>query len=240
VPKHEGEPLKSDKKLRIVFETFFALNVAWPAITYFRWRSHRVWLPILWRPLIPFLEHLSQYSRIAEPRVVLQQLTASVLLAMYILLFLRLVAWFSVTRLLLRTLGGAIALVGFPIFALCFRDMFTGPIYPTGSEHVMVIQPTWFYLEIVIVLACGILFLLKRWVVPAVVSIALLVLHFGFWSWVTGSYIRLSLQINLVHYGVLAFLFWSLFSWGFPLFAFLSSLAWGRYVEFPSSARPST
>jgi hypothetical protein len=65
--------------------------------------------------------------------------------------------------------------------------------------------------------------------------VVLLVLHFGFWAWLTGCYMRPSLEINLLHTGILSFFFWSIYMWAFPLFGFLASLAWGLSVKNSSS-----
>jgi hypothetical protein len=64
----------------------------------------------------------------------------------------------------------------------------------------------------------------------------LLVLHFGFWSWLTG------ISANLIHRTLEdlsldpSFLISTLFYWGFPIFGFVSTLAWAYLVRSQNQA----
>jgi hypothetical protein len=58
----------------------------------------------------------------------------------------------------------------------------------------------WAYIEVTAVLVCGILYYFQRWPVPVIVNVFILLLHFSFWSWVTGNYGK-TLRIEAAHCG---------------------------------------
>jgi hypothetical protein len=169
-----------------------------------------------------------------ESRAVLGQVVLSFLIASLLFMFLRLISRFVETKEFLRTIAGATALVGFPLFALSFQFYFGGPIYflsyhSAGFYYLLV--------EVLVVLVCGVFFYLRKWPVPTLPSILLLVFHFGLWAWITGSYLSFTMMDALFRYGILAFLFWTIFDCGLPIIGFLSSLTWSLYIKSPVNLR---
>ena len=80
----------------------------------------------------------------------------------------------------LRAIAGAFALTGFPFLALKFNNQFLQPRY---LGHT-----TWLILEVMAVLALGVLYYLRRSRPSVIAIIILLLAHFGFWARVTGKY----------------------------------------------------
>jgi hypothetical protein len=170
------------------------------------------------------------YTRLNVETIVVQ-VVYSFLLAALIFIFLRLLARLSLTRAFLRTLAGGISLAGFPLFALWCPMCFFYYHEPHIEAHSF-----WLFLELAIILICTVLYYLRRWPIPAWVSIFLLSLHFSIWGWVTGCYLNPFSEVHYYSFGGLAFWFDSMFCFGFPVLGFLSSLTWGMYVRLSTES----
>jgi hypothetical protein len=193
-----------------------------------RQRERPILYSIVEKPLRPYVERLYQYSHIFEPITILEQVVWSFLLALYVFLLLRLLAWFSPTRAFLHTLAGTFAIAGFPLFASCFPYDF---LQSDVLRSRFAIGFYWLFLELAFVLVCGFLYYSRKWPIPAPLSILLLLLHFGLWAWVTASYVSLFCETRYYGFGSFAFYISTFFYFGFPVLGFLSSLAWGVYIK---------
>jgi hypothetical protein len=79
-------------------------------------------------------------------------------------------------------MGGAVAITGFPLYAL-FEDYRFKSAFILYPGHCLELT-----LETMIVLTCGVLYYLRRWPVPPAVSFVILLGHFILWAWVTGKH----------------------------------------------------
>jgi hypothetical protein len=211
----------------------FSLNLAWMTIWYeggfhFSW-PHPHWpVRILYWPFW-----------MPEPPVVLGHVVWSFALSIPIFLVLLLLARVARAHLFLRAFPGAFAIVGYPFFALRLNGIiFHSPRIP-GHEF-------WLILETVAVLACGVLYYLRRWPLPSATGVLLLLAHFSFWGWMTESYCNLFDRISAyppewrlppleVVLGVCIIM---LFHYGFPAIGFLSALSSGLYLKLSSDRAP--
>lgn len=181
-----------------------------------------------WLAFSPWVQRLYLRLHPIEPEVVVMQALWSFLLATLIFLVLRILARFSPTSGFLSALAGLIALVGFPLVALRFPALFNQP-EPLLDRFA--VGFLWLYCEVALSLICGLLYYLRKWPLPAIPTILLLILHFSFWAWLTGEHVNLVAEAR--SYGSVRPAFWIavIFYWGFPVFGFLSSLIWGLYVR---------
>ena len=170
----------------------------------------------------PHLMKIYGRLRIEDPPAVLDQVMWSFILAFLLFLLLRFIAQLTITRVLLCTFAGGLALGILPIFYLVFPSSAMGPsrVMPHTAPLLA---------ETVCVLICGLLFYLKRLPISWAGCLAFVLLHFGLWGWMTSSYVSL----QRYRHGL-----WNLGTWvsiafyfGFPLIGFLSSVTWGLYVR---------
>jgi len=130
---------------------------------------------------------------------------------------LRILANLSVTDLILRTLGGIVVVVGFPIvigyvsFRGYFRMLGSIPralLYAYAPER-------WLEVEVAVSLMCVLLYGFRKWAVEPWWGLLLVGLHFAIWAWFIGwPVIAVARGAQL------------------PIFlGFLSSLAWGSYIR---------
>jgi hypothetical protein len=226
---------KNVRYARWLYEILLSWNIAWLVTMQERQRERPLLYMIVGKPLRHYLERLHEYSHLFEPTTILEQVAWSFLLAFYIFLLLRLLARFSPTRAFLRTLAGAIAIVGFPLFTLCFPYDF---LRPDVVRFHLTVGFYWLFLEITFVLICGFLYYFEKWMIPIPLSIHLLLLHFGIWAWVTGSYVSLLSETRDYGFGSLAFCILTFFYFGLPILGLLSSLASGVYVKLTGGGIP--
>lgn len=134
---------------------------------------------------------------------------------------LRLLRRTQLVHEILRSLAGIVALCGAPFWRLWVN-------YLAGHwwwwSALVKVQ---FY-EVVIVLCCAVAFFLGKWLVPAKASIALLLVHYGFWLW----QFRFSFRQ----------LMWG---WGgsfavLPIVGLFAGLTWALYVSPPRSVSFAT
>jgi len=209
---------------RWIHEICFSFDLAWLTI----WsQATRKGTILFWYGDLPFVRYLYRHSGISLPEWVLEQILWSLCLAVVIFIVLRLLALGRLENLFLRIPAGTLAIAGFPVLAVSLPiSFFRGPEpWSPAASH-------WLFVEIAISLICAFLYYFRKWPVPAGISVLFLVLHFGFWSWLTGAH--LSLVAAIRWYGFMRAAFWAsvIFYWGCPVFGFLASLAWGFYVRF--------
>ena len=208
---------------RRAHELTFSLNLAWIVV----WDPRITHKTLVHRPLV----------RTLEPPTILDQAEWSLFLAAIIFVILLVLDRFSPVRLSLRTLAGMCALGGFPVLALHTPGYFFQTL---AYEDRFAIARGWALCELAIVLICALLYYVRRWPAPNAASVLLLISHFGFWSWLTGTHRNPILEARA--YGSLTLGFWFslVFFWGFPVLGFLASLAWGLYVKTSEVVSPLT
>jgi len=200
----------------------FSLNLAWMTTWYLLQRTS---LCNGW-PLQGDVVRISHsYFWMPEPGVVVRQAAYSFVLCVPFVFVLFVLARFPRVSAFLRAAAGAFALTGFPILALWFCSEFLNLAH--WLDHIV-----WLIPETVAVLACGTLFYLRKWPLPGVVNIALLLAHFSLWAWLTGQYTPPFAFINAfppeLRRSVLEVGFrlciMTMYHDGFPVIGFLSAL----------------
>jgi len=197
-----------------------SLNIAWIVIWHSRVNSHALFS---WTGAALYIGELARRLRISEPATVLEQVVWSVAFSVVVFSLLFLPTLFPSLRNLVYYPSGVFALAGFPLLAVCFPgDLF----YPTRIRSYSLLL----LLETVAVLIPGSLYYFRKWPVPLGRITALLIFHFGLWSWATGSWVSPLQEIRM--YSPLSPSMWisMAFHWGLPLLGLFSSLAAGRYL----------
>jgi len=219
--------------LRWAHTFFFSSNIAWMVIWIERANNRATHFLVF----SSWVQEFYLRSGLQGPVAVLVQVLWSIILAILIFVLVHLLSRLRMTRILLSTLGGFIALAGFPLIALCFPTTFFQTL---AFERRFPLQTPWLLIELTLVTAGGILFYLRKPRVIPAIGIFILILHFGFWSWLTGTHPNpLALAQN---YGFIRLSFWIslVFYWGFPVIGLLSSLAWGLYVTVLAETEPAS
>jgi hypothetical protein len=218
------------KIARLMCELWFCINVAWMFVWSIRISSHSE---------LPLASDLGRWwsrtiSPMPEPRTVLGQIVGSFVLGLLGLILMRMLGRFPIYIAFLRAVPGVVAIVGFPLFALNFRDAyFIGPIhfYRFGDLGQYCIG-----LEILLALVCGAVHYLGKWKIPSPLGVLLLALHFALWAWLTESYMMWRGGGAFIHdFGFLSLIAWSFFDCGFPVIGFMAVLTWGIYVTLSRS-----
>lgn len=138
-------------------------------------------------------------------------------------LILRPLARFSLTRALLRTLAGLVAVVGFPLTCL-YWPPFLQTVHARGLLEI----------EVVLATACAALYLYRKWPVTPAITLGLLVVHVGLWSWATDSYAGWKWSVLIFYSHGSALLAESallIYTISYPVLGLFSSLAWGIYIN---------
>jgi hypothetical protein len=191
-------------------EALFSLNLAWILVWHERVFSKRQ---------SSLAHYLYTHIRFIEPETVPEQVCWSVIVGVSIFLLLWLLAQFSMTETLMRTLGGAVSFAGFPLLVVTFPFAFFSPLRIEAYSPV-------FVFETLVVLLCGALYHLRKWPVPEGLSLVLLLLHFGLWAWVSGCWVNPVWEVRDYGIGGLGIWISTAFYLGFPVFGFLSTLSW--------------
>lgn len=202
--------LPSKPWLLRVQEALFSLNLAWILVWHQRTR---------WKRESSLAHYLYTHIRFIEPQTVVEQVCWSVILGGSIFLLLWLSSQFRATQVLMRTLGGAISIVGFPVLVVTFPLLF---FYPSRIEAYTPI----FIFETLVALLSGVLYCLRKWPVPELLVVGLLLLHFGLWAWLSGCWVSPIQEVHI--YGIRGLGIWisTAFYLGFPVLGFLSTLSW--------------
>jgi hypothetical protein len=201
--------LPSKPHLLRIQEALFSLNLAWILVWHERTRSK----------LQSSLAHyLYTHMRFIEPQTVVEQVCWSIIVGVSIFILLWLLSKFWTTEALMRTLGGAVSIAGFPLLVVTFPFAF----FHLSIEAYAPI----FVCETLVVLLCGGLYHLRKWPVPEGLSLALLFLHFGLWAWASGCWVNPMWEVRDYGIGGLGIWISTAFYLGFPVLGFLSTLSW--------------
>lgn len=196
----------------------FSLNIAWTVVWYARVQSHVMFSSAR---IVRYIQELSWRLQMGEPTTVLEQVIWSVALGALVFIVFSLL-----TRVLHKSFpyvfAGAFAIGAFPVLALCVPSDF---FHPTRIKS----NASWLIVETAAMVICGLLYYLRKMPLQPAFGPFLLLLHFGLWSWATGSYVNPFREIK-------AYALWSLAIWisvafyiGFPVLGFLTSLVSGFY-----------
>ena len=130
-------------------------------------------------------------------------------LGLCIFLLLRISSNTFLAREFLRSGAGFMSLLALPI-SWFYVIQVLGPV-----PFYLNLPRPWLVSELILIVACAVLYLLEKWPLPKWSGVVLLALHFGFWGCVAlGPY------------------FWHDPFWViFPMAGFCSSLVWGHYVS---------
>ena len=213
---------KSTKYIRVLHELLCAVFSAILIVTVHEGSGFR-WVTRLW---LYYASHYRPELLIPMDEVYRLYVIAFALvwgLATEVFICLRMLARFSFTRNLLRTLGGAIAVAGYPLASLYY-----------GEGRILFLE-----VELAILAVCVVLWAYRRWPVSWPFSIFLLVVHFTLWARFSGFP------------GVLCCLmFWPGWIWNwspnsneklrllYPILGFCSTLVWARYFRTSAYSKP--
>jgi hypothetical protein len=205
--------LPSKPCLLRIQEALFSLNLAWILVWHERVRSKRQ---------SSLAHYLYTHIRFIEPQTVVEQVCWSLIVGVSIFLLLWLLSKLWTTETLMRTLGGAVSIAGFPLLVVTM---------PFVLLHRLIIEAyaPIFVFETFLVLLCGGLYHLRKWPVPESLSLVLLFLHFGLWAWVSGYWVSPMWEVRVYGIGSLGIWISTAFYIGFPVLGFLSTLSWALY-----------
>lgn len=199
-------------------EILFSLNLAWLVIWHERMSSSsRLYS-------LPLVRYLYLHTHFVEPETVIVQVCWSLLAGGLLFLFLRVLSQLRTTGKILGSIGGIIALAGFPFLAVLFPFAFFSPIRIRDYS-------LWLLLETFAAVFCGVLYYLRKWPLPTSLTVALLFLHFILWAWVTGTWVSPLREIHVYGPGGLGIWISTFFYFGFPALGLLSSLAWANRLK---------
>jgi hypothetical protein len=202
--------LPSKLHLLRIQEALFSLNLAWILVWHERTRT---------KLHSSLANYLYTHIRFIEPPTVIEQVCWSIIVGVSILLLLWLFSQFRITQVLMRTIGGAVSIAGFPLFAVTFPFLF---FHPSVVEEYAPL----FVFETLLALLCGTLYYLRRWPLPKAFSLGLVLLHFILWAWLSGCWVNPMWEIRDYGIGGLGIWISTAFYLGFPLLGFLSTLGW--------------
>jgi hypothetical protein len=204
--------LPSKPHLLRIQEALFSLNLAWILVWHERVRSKRQ---------SSLAHYLYTHIRFIEPQTVVEQVCWSVIVGVSIFILLWLLSKFWTTESLMRALGGAVSIAGFPLLVVAF---------PFAFFHLCIqAYAPIFVCETLAVLLCGGLYYLRKWPVPEGLSLVLLFSHFGLWAWVSGCWVSPMQEVRVYGIGGLGIWISTAFYLGFPVLGFLSTLSWALY-----------
>jgi hypothetical protein len=205
--------LPSKPWLLRIQEVLVSLNLAWILVWHERTRSKRD---------SSLAHYLHTHIRLIEPPTVMEQVCWSVIVGASIFLLLWLLSHFRITQVLIRTLGGAVSIAGFPLYVVTFPFLFS------HLSTVEAYAPI-FLFETLVALLCGALYYLRKWPLPEVVSLGLPFLHFVLWAWLSGCWVNPMWEVRNYGIGGLGIWISTAFYLGFPVLGFLSTLSWALY-----------
>lgn len=160
-----------------------------------------------------------------------EQVIWSIIFGIVIFSGLRLLRRPSEPKMVFDIITGLMAVGGFPLLTVYLYP--SSVIYDarmTDWRHPHLVL-TSLIVEIGFALTCMVFYYIRRWPLGGFQSVALLVIHFGFWAWVTGNWANPILEMHL--YRVISLGMWIsiLFYFGFPVIGLFASIAWGTYVR---------
>ena len=202
--------LPSKSWLLRIQQALLSLNLAWILV----WHEH-----VHPKPPSSIAYFLYTHIRLIEPDIVLEQICWSLIVGACLFLLLCLLSQSQAIQALMRALGGAVSIAGFPVFVVTF------PVLFFYTSRIEAYAPT-LVLETLAVLLCGGLYYVRKWPVPTALSLVLLLLHFSLWAWVSGCWVSPTQEVRV--YGLRSLGIWisTAFYLGFPVLGFLSTLSW--------------
>lgn len=197
-----------------------ALNLAWLVV----WYQRAVGSPWL---------HIRHPQRF-EPISAEEQIVWSLTLAMIFFVALQIVARRPSHRRALLLISGLVSLVGFPGLALYEPGFFNQP-----PEWHYRIPSIWLSIEAAAALILGALAAERQRRLRMPLMTILLLAHFSFWAWLTGSYVSFEMERYYFSRGVFDLRAWvpNIFFFGFPVIGFVSSLSWALNVRRATGIR---
>ncbi len=204
-------PDRADTALRYVHEGFFSANVA---IIFMLQEGLTSRFPLLTQLKYKFNDYLHLHAH-NNLGYWIGFFGLAFGLALCIFLLLALSSRTSFTKEFLRSVAGIVSLVAMPV-CWYYVKRGTRELLPANFDPGL-----WSLLEVVVAVACALLYLYGRWPLPGWGSATMLILHHGFWSWLFFARPLLYRPIFLV----------------FPIAGFCSTLAWGLYVSRQNSPR---
>src|SRR5512133_3315551 len=206
-------------KVRVMYEATLSLAIAWIVIWANRMRENPRVFP-MWEQS-KFLSYLYWRHVIIEPGTVLEQVFWSLLLGSLIVCAFRLLAKLQIVGYLLGTVGGVIAVLGFPLFyILGFSYSLTQPLL-----HISGIELLFAFMWL------SVYYFLHKRMPLLLITIVILTFHFCFWAWLTHNYVNPASQLHAYAPWTAGFWISSLFYFGFPLFGVCSALLWAAFVR---------
>lgn len=201
--------------LEWTYELTLGLVLAWSLIWLNRLRLKPLIFPT-WQDS-RLLKFLYWRRTISEPGTVLEQVVWSLTLAAVIFAALRLLSRIRAVKALVRSLGGALALLSFPLLYV-FSTTVSYDIH-LPSRFVI-------WLELLLVLFFAGCFYVLKPARSVPVAVFVIVVHFTFWGWATESYLN---PVDLMRSNpawTAGFWISVLFHFGFPVFGALASVLW--------------
>jgi hypothetical protein len=124
---------------------------AWPTAYLYFWHPHAV--------ALGRIDFLLFYSEVF------------LILASVLFLSLRLIRRFAFSRILLRTIAGAVAVAGFPLVCQ-YRQ----------NQRLFLLD-----IELILAAVSFLLWVYRKWPVPAPLNVVLLIVHYSLWSFLSGE-----------------------------------------------------
>lgn len=215
---------------RWTHEGIFSLNVAWGVVWVERVNAKHLGGPIVASSFARLFQMPILYLASIGGRPVVEQIVWSLALALIVFVSLRGLSRFAVTEVVLKTIAGVSAIVIFPM-AMWLP---AGPAYQIAPYHI---APT----EVVVVLFCGAVYYLRKLPISDPLMLAILLVHFITWAWITGRYEDIPYCINTFwnsapYYHSCGWAFGlcsvsAIFMFGFPVIGLLAGVTWMRYVR---------
>lgn len=228
---------RSNKWLRWTHEYAFSLNLVWTIVWIERVQTKVLGGRVISRYVSSLVGGAYQLVSPIGGYTVLEQLVWSFALATVFFLLIQLMSRFAVVDAALRSIAGAVAIVGFPLAGTFVPFGFISAFSRIEAYH------RGLFLEVILVVICAGLYYWRKTPLSVPLVIVVFLFHFGLWAWVTSSYINVpefisNLRASAYYHpwgrtlGSLGLAM--IFNFGFPAFGLLASLTWVWYVRCPS------
>jgi hypothetical protein len=219
-----GEAQEGSVKRRQWLYLFMcSLNVATVVVTLEEMKGSSVFLGILGYPLDIFLFPLLRriYRDNSFRNGYLVYILMCLLLATIIFALLRVLNVALLLRPVLLVSAGIAGVAGYPVLFLWLRSFY----------RISQTKTLWLVLETGAAAVSTVLYLYRRWPLPQLLSLSLLVAHFCFWGWVSYRYVGLLDVIRSYGFWSFTFLNWVVLHFAFALPGFLATLSWAKYLS---------
>jgi len=210
---------QSTKRLRLIYELLFSIYLPFLIVSAHEGEAGGRWAIRLihWGVLHGYLH---QNVGMEDNRIFFADFLLVWLSAILIFLLLRLFARFSITHVVLRSLAGLVAVAGFPLASMYVRSgRMLSPEAALLLAGVCLVLFLWAY---------------RKWRVPMLLNIFLLLLYFAVWATpLTGGTSLEGASWILIWPGLWRWVsgFWK-YGWLiYPLLGFCSTLFWAAYFR---------